>query len=75
MNFFSVDSSPTGGHLKSSKDLWIYFVIAVPLTTIVLCVWWWWQRKGETEAKMKHTGRAGVDKDVEMQVLGDRLSE
>jgi len=71
MNFFNVDSSPTGGHLKTSKDLWIYFVIAVPLTTIVLCVWWWWQRKEET----KHANRTGLDQDVEMQELGDKLAE
>lgn len=54
MNFFSVDSSSTGGHLKTSKDLWIYFVVAVPLTTIVLCFWWWWQDKEETKAKNKN---------------------
>lgn len=72
MNFFSVDSSPTGGHLKTSKDLWIYFVVAVPLTTIVLCFWWWWQKKEEEKAK--HVKWGALGQDVELQKLGDKYS-
>ncbi|KAH0292551.1 hypothetical protein M436DRAFT_83119 [Aureobasidium namibiae CBS 147.97] len=71
MNFFSVDSGPTGGHLKTSKDLWIYFVVAVPLTTMVLCFWWWWQKKEETKAK--YTNKTGWNQDVEMPELGGKL--
>jgi hypothetical protein len=62
MNFFTVDSSSPGGHLKSSKDLWIYFVIAVPLTTIVLCTWWWWQTR--EEGKANNSNQMGPDEDV-----------
>jgi hypothetical protein len=63
MNFFTVDSNSPGGHLKSSKDLWIFFVIAVPLTTIVLCLWWWWQTKEEERAKNR--SGMGSNRDVE----------
>jgi hypothetical protein len=62
MNFFTVDSDSAGGHLKSSKDLWIFFVIAVPLTTIVLCLWWWWQTKEESEAKSRE--EMGLSRDA-----------
>ncbi|KAI4848162.1 hypothetical protein E4T44_04096 [Aureobasidium sp. EXF-8845] len=62
MNFFTVDPSSPGGHLKSSKDLWIYFIIAVPLTTIVLCTWWWWQSK--EEGKARKSNKMGLNKDV-----------
>jgi uncharacterized ion transporter superfamily protein YfcC len=62
MNFFTVDPSSPGGHMKSSKDLWIYFIIAVPLTTIVLCTWWWWQSK--EEGKARRGNKMGLNKDV-----------
>ncbi|KAI4783436.1 hypothetical protein E4T52_01638 [Aureobasidium sp. EXF-3400] len=68
MNFFTVDSDPQGGHLTSTKDLWIYFVIAVPLTTAVLCFWWWWQNKEEEKAK--HRNEMGLLKDVEKAEIG-----
>ncbi|KAG9696117.1 hypothetical protein KCU95_g4527, partial [Aureobasidium melanogenum] len=64
MNFFTVDSKTPGGRLTSTKDVWIFFVIAVPLTIIVLCIWWWWQRR---EVKRHNAGRS--EKDVED--LGD----
>ncbi|KAI4729387.1 hypothetical protein E4T49_02812, partial [Aureobasidium sp. EXF-10728] len=54
MNFFTVDSKTPGGRLTSTKDLWIYFVIAVPLTSIVLCFWWWWQTREEKKAELRN---------------------
>lgn len=68
MNFFSVDPDPQGGHLTSTKDLWIYFVIAVPLTTAVLCFWWWWQKKEEEKAKRRKEMR--LIEDVEKAGIG-----
>jgi hypothetical protein len=65
MNFFTVDSDSPGGHLRSSKDLWIFFAIAVPLTTIVLCFWWLWQWKEEREANKRKRLAGMLDKDVE----------
>jgi hypothetical protein len=62
LNFFTVDPSSLGGHLKSSKDLWIYFIIAVPLTTILSCTWWWWQTKEEGKARISN--KMGLNKDV-----------
>lgn len=68
MNFFSVDSSSAGGHLKTSQDIWIYFVVAVPLTTIVLCLWRWWQKREEKQANITRPD-SDLDLDVEMQDL------
>lgn len=64
MNFFSIEESKSGGRgrLTSTKDVWIYFVIAVPLTAIVLGVWWWWQRREAQKAKKQNEG--GTKKDV-----------
>jgi hypothetical protein len=64
MNFFTIDSNSPGGHLRSSKDLWIYFAIAVPLTTIVMCFWWWWQKIEDVKARDIEGGfsNRGVDK-------------
>ncbi|KAH0269377.1 hypothetical protein KCU91_g8768, partial [Aureobasidium melanogenum] len=63
MNFFTVDSNVPGGRLTSTKDVWIFFVIAVPLTTIVLCFWYWWQRR-EAQRARNHNG-SWSEKDVE----------
>ncbi|KAH0155254.1 hypothetical protein KCU67_g8786, partial [Aureobasidium melanogenum] len=63
MNFFTVDSNVPGGRLTSTKDVWIFFVIAVPLTTIVLCFWWWWQRR-EAKRARNHNGSRS-EKDIE----------
>ncbi|THY05670.1 hypothetical protein D6D03_02876 [Aureobasidium pullulans] len=54
MNFFTVNSEKPEGHLKSSKDVWIFFAVAVPLTIVVLLLYRWWQirranRKGDIE--------------------------
>ncbi|KAI4774967.1 hypothetical protein E4T52_10080 [Aureobasidium sp. EXF-3400] len=62
MNFFSIDERKPGGRLTSTKDVWIYFVIAVPLTALVLCVWWWWQRREAKKARNQNEW--GSKKDV-----------
>jgi len=54
MNFFTVgtDEKPKG-HLQSSLDIWIYFVIAIPLTLIVLGVWKFCQKMEAKRAKQR----------------------
>ncbi|THY12279.1 hypothetical protein D6D00_10487, partial [Aureobasidium pullulans] len=52
MNLFAFDPDTDNGHITYSSDLWIYFVISIPLTIFVLSVWWIWQRWEELrEAK------------------------
>lgn len=34
-----------------SPHLWVYFVVAVPLTLIVLVIWLWWFRRQEKQHK------------------------
>ncbi|KAI4722472.1 hypothetical protein E4T48_01305, partial [Aureobasidium sp. EXF-10727] len=47
MNLFAYNPETNGGHISSSPDLWIYFVISIPLTAAVLTLWWVWQRREE----------------------------
>ena len=43
MNMFNW-SAQDGSHIES-KWLWIYFVVAVPLTAMILVAWWIWTRQ------------------------------
>lgn len=45
-----------------STHLWVYFVITIPLTVLVLSVWFWWFRS--QEKNQKH--------DIELQQLPPR---
>lgn len=47
MNFFSYNPDTHGGHITYSPDLWLYFVVSIPLTIAVLTIWWVWQRREE----------------------------
>jgi hypothetical protein len=39
------DWSPEGSRPKVSPYLWVYFVIAISLTGILVLLWWiWWRR-------------------------------
>lgn len=42
-------SDPSGGISEPvvSKDLWIYFVITIPLTLCVVLFWRWWDQRRE----------------------------
>lgn len=47
MNLFSYDPDAHGGQLMYSQDLWIYFIVSVPLTGAILGFWWVWQHRYE----------------------------
>ena len=64
MNFFDFDPDVHDGHMTWSKDLWIFFVIAIPLTTIVLVTWWYWQRSIEKEAKKTNKAHQDTEKAI-----------
>lgn len=52
-----------------SKDLWIYFVISVPLTLAIVLVWWWWDRRREARYALEDADiEAGIDK-MEAQIM------
>jgi Mg2+ and Co2+ transporter CorA len=44
MNFFiGVPGYPPFD--ATSRSVWIYFVVALPITAVVLSIFWWWDRK------------------------------
>ena len=43
MNLF--DWSAADGGQIASKWLWIYFVVTVPLTGMIIALWWYWNRR------------------------------
>ena len=45
MGMFNWNSE--GGDHIASKWLWIYFVVTVPLTVLILGVWWEWNRRSQ----------------------------
>jgi Mg2+ and Co2+ transporter CorA len=44
MNFFDgiADKRLFDG---TSRNIWVFFVIALPISAVVLVVFWWWDRK------------------------------
>ncbi|KAK0753398.1 hypothetical protein B0T18DRAFT_434170 [Schizothecium vesticola] len=78
-NFQDQDSPAPGGGSQQeqqqrndpvvSKDLWIYFVISVPLTLAIVLVWWWWDRRREARYAVEDADiEAGIDK-MEAQIM------
>ena len=53
--------SPSAGQSSVSSYLWVYFVIAVPLTVLVLGIWWCWHRARARYLKRGRGGRGGGD--------------
>lgn len=46
-----------------SKDLWIYFVITIPLTMFVVLFWRWWDRRREKRYEAEDRDiEAGIEK-------------
>ncbi|KAH0008715.1 hypothetical protein KCU78_g11097, partial [Aureobasidium melanogenum] len=60
MNFFSYNPDTHGGHITYSPDLWLYFVVSIPLTIAVLTIWWVWQRREEMAEKSENTTEKAV---------------
>ncbi|KAH0278933.1 hypothetical protein KCU91_g2130, partial [Aureobasidium melanogenum] len=54
MNLFSYNPDTHGGHITYSPDLWLYFVVSIPLTAAVLTIWWVWQRREEKAGDLEH---------------------
>ncbi len=48
-NIFT-DGAGGPGNLVISSQLWVYFVITIPLTAIIVGATWFWGRKGDREA-------------------------
>ena len=47
MSFFNIapkDASPSGTWTVS-EDIWIYWLIAVPLTAVTVGTWYYWQSR------------------------------
>ncbi|KAG9554580.1 hypothetical protein KCU71_g9460, partial [Aureobasidium melanogenum] len=60
MNFFSYNPDTHGGHITYSPDLWIYFVVSIPLTVAVLTIWWVWQRREEMAENLENSTEKAV---------------
>jgi hypothetical protein len=56
MNFFN-GKQGIPAFDEASRNVWIFFVVALPVSAAVLTVFWWWDRKAEREGKvMSETG-------------------
>ncbi|KAG9515019.1 hypothetical protein KCU93_g9588, partial [Aureobasidium melanogenum] len=73
MNFFSYNPDTHGGHITYSPDLWLYFVVSIPLTIAVLTIWWLWQRREEmVEDSENLTEKAAESAGTETSSSGSR---
>ncbi|PHH79080.1 hypothetical protein CDD80_5639 [Ophiocordyceps camponoti-rufipedis] len=41
------DFKPTSSRVAS--ELWIYFIVTIPLTAAIVGSWWWWDRRREAQ--------------------------
>ena len=66
ITMFNWNANPGQGVV--SGYLWVYFVLAVPLTAIVLAIWWISTKRREKELRRQNTGGSSGDllSDVEM---------
>ncbi|PFH60875.1 hypothetical protein XA68_10188 [Ophiocordyceps unilateralis] len=42
------DFKPTASS-RVASDLWIYFIVTIPLTAAIVGSWWWWDRRREAQ--------------------------
>jgi Mg2+ and Co2+ transporter CorA len=56
--FIKIEDGP-GNHIKVSQDFWLLFLIAVPLTVIVIAIWrvWYADAKGRLTGKIPHDAK------------------
>lgn len=40
------------GQNLASSYVWVYFVVAIPLTVLVVGIWWYWQRRQQKNIKL-----------------------
>ncbi|KAI1852091.1 hypothetical protein JX266_002944 [Neoarthrinium moseri] len=69
MPFFKFDDDMNG---SVSRSLWIYFVVAVPLTVIIVGLWWIKDRRTQPEIKEDRDAEEQRLDDIEARVI-DRL--
>jgi len=56
MNFFDgiADGRVFDG---TSRNIWVFFVIALPISAMVLVIFWWWDRKTQVLERVKREAR------------------
>lgn len=49
MSFFTVNTNPSTGLLEweVSKQFWLYWIVALPLTGLTLALWYYWRRRSD----------------------------
>ena len=67
MNLFDWSASD-GGNI-ASKWLWIYFIVTIPLTGLILALWWFWNRQslrsaGASKSMVRSTPDAFTDEEA-----------
>ena len=70
-SFFSMSLfnwSSDGEKGLSSRWLWVFFVVAVPLTIAVLVLWYVWVRR-VTQTRLSMTGPSLSSQELEMKVV------
>ncbi|KAH0368920.1 hypothetical protein KCU65_g3769, partial [Aureobasidium melanogenum] len=60
MNLFSYNPDTHGGHITYSPDLWLYFVVSIPLTAAVLTIYWAWQKREERTENLESVIEKGA---------------
>lgn len=64
MTFFDFqvgENSPLGEYRTISPDLWIYFVVTIPITLVIVGTWFWWDMHREKRLKIEDDN---IDNDI-----------
>ncbi|KAI3328148.1 hypothetical protein F4824DRAFT_484588 [Ustulina deusta] len=70
MVFFDVESEAGElGNLVVSRQLWVYFVITIPLTVIIVATLWFWDRRQEMRKKVWKEGLGMEVEELENNII------
>ncbi|GAB7347543.1 hypothetical protein MBLNU459_g4435t2 [Dothideomycetes sp. NU459] len=58
MNLFDYDNN--SGRFLTSPDLWVFFILAVPLTILTLGLGWYFDRKGRQAKHKRQSEKSGL---------------
>lgn len=61
VDFPPTDNSPPGEHRTVAPELWIYFVVTLPVTITILVGWWLWDHKRENQFRLEDKN---IDKEI-----------